>query len=262
MYDAYGLIYISADNRTAAPEKKRDSTQYAGEAGEHVDGRAVKDAFDYTIQLLIETPNKDMTNANAKIAAFNAAIREGGRCKRVTFYNDYKRVKIAGIPEIISEPTSFYRRQDGSVMDCVEVELKIRVDDPEECDFSTLAQYERYDKRDLTDGWWGYNETNGTVYMATANYARSLVTPVRKGDRITFTTKGVGAAWPLFIVNESRVALYSISELLEFNDELIESDYDGLLLVNCVDSAWDRFSVTIDRRDTEAGIMALNLSEP
>lgn len=138
---AWGLIYVEADKRTEAPIKQHDSTSYIGEAGEHVDPRTVQAAFDYTVTFLIETPNTNMSNANAKIAAFNKALytQETGSgirtYKTVTFYNDRDRVKIVGIPEPIAEPTEFYRRQDGSVMDCVEVKLKIRVPDPTKCDF-------------------------------------------------------------------------------------------------------------------------------
>lgn len=138
----WGLIYIEADKRTEAPIKQRDATTYIGEAGEHTDPRTVQAAFDYTVKFLIEAPNTNMSNANARIAAFNKALytQETGSVirtyKTVTFYNDRDRVKIVGIPEPIAEPTEFYRRQDGSVMDCVEVELKIRVTDPTQCDFS------------------------------------------------------------------------------------------------------------------------------
>jgi len=138
-YDKWGLIYVDSDNRTEAPVKERASTSYAEEAGEHVDARTVQAPFDYTATFLIECPNRNGENANAKIAAFNKALYDSEpgsdirRYKTVTLYNHYKRVKIVGIPEPISEPEKFYRRQDGRVMDCVEVKLKIRVADPREC---------------------------------------------------------------------------------------------------------------------------------
>ena len=59
------------------------------------------------------------------------------KCKTVTFYDDYKRVKIVGIPEVLDEAKSFYRMSGGGVLDCVEVELTIHVDNPKLCDFST-----------------------------------------------------------------------------------------------------------------------------
>lgn len=139
----WGFIYMDADERTEAPIKKRDSTSYAEEAGEHLDPRTVQDAFDYTAKFLIEAPNRNMVNANSKIAAFNKALYtqdpdSGVRTyKEITFFNDFNRVKIVGIPEPIAEPTEFYRRQDGRAMDCVEVELKIRVSNPSRCDFDT-----------------------------------------------------------------------------------------------------------------------------
>ena len=141
-YDKWGLIYLSADNRTEAPIKKRDTTSYAEEAGEHVDPRTVQDVFDYKATFLIEAPNQNLINANAKISAFNKALysQKAGSdirtYKEVTFYDDYKRVKIVGIPNPISEPTDFYRRQDGSIMDCAVVELTIHVNDPKKCDFN------------------------------------------------------------------------------------------------------------------------------
>lgn len=141
-YDKWGFIYLSADNRTEAPIKKLDTTSYAEEAGEHVDPRTVQDTFDYKVTFLIEAPNQNLVNANAKIAAFNKVLysqkadSDIRTYKEVTFYDDYKRVKIVGFPQPISEPTDFYRRQDGSVMDCAVVELTIHVSDPTRCDFN------------------------------------------------------------------------------------------------------------------------------
>lgn len=69
-YDAYGLIYISADHRLAAPTKGFEKTSYAEQAGENIDPRTVDDAFDYTVKFLVTCPNNDIVNANKKIAAF------------------------------------------------------------------------------------------------------------------------------------------------------------------------------------------------
>lgn len=147
IYDTFkkwGLIYISSDHRVEAPIKKRESTSYAEYAGENIDNRSVQDAFDYVVQFLIETPNKYLTSANAKIAAFNNALWEAEldedgvqigdvrKYKEVVFYNDYKRVKIVGYPEPIAEAKEFYRRE----RDCVLVEFKIRVSKPQKCDFN------------------------------------------------------------------------------------------------------------------------------
>lgn len=145
-YKGWGFIYMDADERTEAPIKTRETTSYAEEAGEHIDPRTVQDAFDYTVKFLIECPNCNLENANAKIAAFNKALYSASynsdirTYKEVTFYNDYNRVKIVGLPEPIAQPTDFFRRQDGSALDCAQVELKIRVSDPSKCDFNTSIQ--------------------------------------------------------------------------------------------------------------------------
>lgn len=142
-YTKWGFIYMRGDHRFAAPEKKRDTTSYVEEAGEHTDPRTVDDAFDYSAKFLIEAPNQNLVNANSKIRSWNEAVRERTtgsdikRCKTVTFYDDYKRCKIVGIPEIIAEvdESDYYRRQNGNIMDCVVVELKIHVSNPKLCDF-------------------------------------------------------------------------------------------------------------------------------
>lgn len=134
---------MSGDHRFAAPEKKRDESSYIEQAGVNADSRTVDDAFDYTAEFLIEAPNKNLVNANSKIKAWNDAVRERTagsdikHCKTVTFYDDYKRCKIVGIPEIIAEvdEDDYYRRQNGDVMDCVVVPLTIHVSNPNLCDF-------------------------------------------------------------------------------------------------------------------------------
>lgn len=143
-YKKFGFIYMSGDHRFAAPEKKRDKSSYAEEAGEHEDPRTVDDVFDYTAELLIEAPNENLVNANSKIKAWNDAVRERKsgsdvkRCRTITFYDDYKRCKIVGIPEIIEEVNKddYYRCQTGDVLDCVVVKLKIHVCNPGLCDFN------------------------------------------------------------------------------------------------------------------------------
>lgn len=139
-YTKWGFIYMEGDHRFAAPEKPRDTTSYAEEAGEHTDPRTVDDAFDYSAKFLIDTPNSNDINANSKIRAWNEAVRERTagsdikRCKTVTFYDDYKRVKVVGIPEIAAEveATDYYRRKG---MDCIVFTLKIHVSEPGKCDF-------------------------------------------------------------------------------------------------------------------------------
>lgn len=141
-YEGYGLIYKESDTRMEAPIKSRDTTSYVEEAGEHIDPRTVQDAFDYKVQFIVEAPNKNLQNANAKIAAFNMSLYTQATdsdirtYKEVVFYDDYKRVKIVGLPEPIAEPEEFYRRQNGNAMDCVVGVLTIRVSDPTKCDFN------------------------------------------------------------------------------------------------------------------------------
>lgn len=143
-YSKYGFIYKKSDRRFAPPEKKCDTSSYAEEAGEHIDNRTVYDAFDYSVEFIIECPNKNLMNANSKIAAFNEAIRESKEksdvktIKEITLYDYYKRCKIVGYPNLIStvDENSYFRRADGSAMDCVVVNLTIRVCDPNKCDFN------------------------------------------------------------------------------------------------------------------------------
>lgn len=149
-FTKWGLIYLESDHRTEAPIKKRESSSYAEDAGEHLDRRTVQDAFDYTVKFLIEAPNNNLENANVKIREFNDALwdwerdennaRVGDvrRYKQVTFHNDYKRVKIVGIPEPIAEPKEFYRHSKLGTMDCAVVEFKIRVDNPTLCEWDTV----------------------------------------------------------------------------------------------------------------------------
>ena len=145
-YEGWGFIVMgNGDDKKhfAPPEKKRDKSSYIEEAGAHEDPRTVDDEFDYKIEFLIETPNKNLVNANSKIAAWNNAVREKiagsdiKRCKTVTLYDDRMRCKVVGIPEIIADvdDKDFYRRQDGSEMDCVVVELVIHVSNPKLCQF-------------------------------------------------------------------------------------------------------------------------------
>lgn len=139
-YDFFRFIYVDADERTESPMKEFESTTYTEESGEHVDTRTVSDVFDYKVTFLIEAPNKDLLNANSVIARFNRELYEIDghvrRFKRVEFYNDYNRVKIVGIPRLISEPKEFFRHSNGKILDCVKVEFTIHVDKPDLCDYN------------------------------------------------------------------------------------------------------------------------------
>lgn len=139
-YEGYGLIYKKADNRTEAPIKKRDVTSYAEQAGDNTDPRTVQDAFDYKVSFIIDGQNRSLENVNAIVAAFNRKLytQPAGSdirtYKEVTFYNDFKRVKIVGLPEPIAEPTKMSRSKNG--YDFAEVEFVIHVSDPTRCDFN------------------------------------------------------------------------------------------------------------------------------
>lgn len=138
-FAAHKLIYKDADNRTEAPIKKRDVTSYAERAGENVDARTVQDAFDYKVRFIVDGQNSNLENVNAIVAAFNARLYTQApgsdirTYKEVTFYNDFKRVKIVGVPEPIAEPNEMKRSRNG--YDFAEVELTIHVSDPTKCDF-------------------------------------------------------------------------------------------------------------------------------
>lgn len=142
--EAFGFIYMGADNRTAPDEKKDAVSNYAEQAGENRDGRTVDAPFDYTARFLVEAPNHDLTNVNVKVNDFNRAIRATSensdvkRKKEITFYNLAKHVKIVGFPELISVPTECYNSDRGE-LEYAEVELKIRVSDPSKCDLELKA---------------------------------------------------------------------------------------------------------------------------
>lgn len=151
-YEGWGFIVMgNGDDKKhfAPPEKKRDKTSYAEEAGVHEDPRTVDDEFDYKIQFLVEAPNRNLVNANSRIKAWNDAVRvrKAGsdikRCKTVTLYDDRMHCKIVGIPEVMAEvgEGAFYRRQDGSAMDCVVATLTIHVSNPKLCDFDLPGSY-------------------------------------------------------------------------------------------------------------------------
>lgn len=139
-YVGYGLIYMSSDSIFAPPAKKRDSTSYPGEAGEHVDRRTVADAFDFKMEFALDvSTSRTPRRINAVIEKFNAAILEpieqGSDVKMaqpVTIHDYYKWRKITGIPQPISTPKEYYnvRGEQFAV-----VELELRVENPNLCDF-------------------------------------------------------------------------------------------------------------------------------
>ena len=137
--DAYGLVYISADTRFAAPIKEFEKTSYPEEEGEHILNKTVSDAFDYKVTWFIKADGS-LDNANAVIARFNSLLytQEGDMktFKQVTFYNDYKKAKIVGIPSPIQEATEFWRDSQSKQHDVVQVEWMMRVPKPSLCDFN------------------------------------------------------------------------------------------------------------------------------
>lgn len=137
--DEYGLIYLSADHRFAAPLKEFEKSSYPEEEGEHINAKSVDDAFDYKTTWFVKADGS-LDNANAVIARFNSLLytQEGDvkTFKQVIFYNDYKKVKIVGTPSPISEAKEFWRDQRGRQHDVVQVEWVIRVSKPSLCDFN------------------------------------------------------------------------------------------------------------------------------
>ena len=137
--DNYGLVYVSADSRFAAPIKEFEKTSYPEEEGEHILAKTVSDAFDYKVTWFVKADGS-LVNANAIIARFNSLLytQDGDlkEFKQVTFYNDYKKVKIVGTPTLIQEATEFWRDARGKQHDVVCVEWVIRVSKPSLCDFN------------------------------------------------------------------------------------------------------------------------------
>lgn len=143
--EAYGFIYLDSDKRVGAPSKGFESTSYPEEDGEHIIPYSVDAAFDYKVKFFVQATS--VANANAKIAAFNSALYDYitdenenptpvKMYKQVTFYNDYKRHKIVGYPQEISEAEDFWRDRTNQVNDVVVIEWTIRVNKPSLCDFS------------------------------------------------------------------------------------------------------------------------------
>ena len=137
--DGYNLVYISSDNRFDAPLKAMDKTTYPEQEGENSLGKSVSDAFNYKVEFFVKC-DKNINNANRCIKAFNDALYTTNgdvkEFKQVTFYNDYKKVKIVGIPTPIQEAKEFWRDAQQKQHDVVKVEWTIRVTKPSLCDFN------------------------------------------------------------------------------------------------------------------------------
>lgn len=139
--DAYGLVYVSSDHRFEAPIKEFDKTSYPEQEGENIIAKTVSDAFDYKVKWFVKADGS-LANANKVIANFNAKLYSKAEGQdvltfnTVTFYNDYKKVKIVGTPSLIQEATEFWRDANGKQHDVVCVEWVIRVSKPSACNFN------------------------------------------------------------------------------------------------------------------------------
>lgn len=158
-YKAHDLIYKESDNRTEAPIKERDESSYSEEAGVHTDPRTVQDSFDYTTEFIIDAQNRNLQNVNSVIAAFNKKLytQETGNdirtYKEVTLYNDYKRVKIVGLPSPIAELEELKRSRRG--YDYGLAKLTIHVDNPAKCE---------WDLEGYVSGVWADGTTSDQWY--------------------------------------------------------------------------------------------------
>ena len=142
--DAYGLVYLSSDTIFSPPLRAFESTKYPEQDGENIHPVTVYEPFDYKVRFFVNA-EKGLNNANQKIAAFNSLLYtkdDSGlkTFKRVVFYNDYKKVKITGYPNLIHSASEddFWRDSRGRQADVVCVEWTIRVDKPQECDFNLM----------------------------------------------------------------------------------------------------------------------------
>lgn len=141
----YGLIYLSADNVLSAPTKAFEKTTYPEQNGENLLPKTCDEAFDYKTVFFVKADGA-IENANKKISDFNALLytqqtgEDTKEYKQVTFYNDYKRVKIVGYPQPIHQATQFWRDKNNRVLDVVVVEWTIRVPNPSLCDFNIAEQ--------------------------------------------------------------------------------------------------------------------------
>lgn len=137
--EGYGLVYVSADKIFEAPIKEIEATSYPEQEGENTSNKAVRDAFDYKVVWFVKA-NGSLNNANKVIADFNSNLytQDGDimTFKKVSFYDDYKKVLIVGRPSLISNATEFWRDQSGKQHDVVCVEWTIRVTKPSLCNFN------------------------------------------------------------------------------------------------------------------------------
>lgn len=134
---SYGLVYLEADHVVGSPIKGFEETSYPEQRGVNILPKTVDDAFDYKVKFFVQATSVD--SANKKIKEFNDLLYSQTddikTFERVTFFNDYKHVKIVGYPSPISEATEFWRDPKNLVNDVVIVEWNIRVNDPSLCEY-------------------------------------------------------------------------------------------------------------------------------
>ena len=141
--EKYGLVYLSADTIFSPPIKDMEKTSYPEVDGENIIPIVLYKPFDYNIEFFVQA-SQGINNANNIISNFNKKLTKvdsfGRRIfKEVTFYNDYKKIKIVGYPSLIQEATEFWRDKSGKTHDIVCVKWTIHVVDPNKCDFNLMT---------------------------------------------------------------------------------------------------------------------------
>lgn len=262
-YDAYRLIYLKSDNRFAPPTKGFAKSSYPEQAGENVDPRTVDDAFDYSVTFCIEAPKRNIDSVNARIKAFNELMYSKQKDSDIktftefTFYNDHKAVKLTGIPEPIAEVSEDDIVQypiNGVVYNFAVVVLKLRVTDPNKCDWNLLSQKEQvYKGVDLKHVCWSVDARSFRVFQAEGyDEIWGLEIPIKKGSKITITTNIAPSIYyyiyTAVIADESGRQVWNSLDN-DLNDRTFTSDYDGTLYVNCDVNSKSIFSLTINNTD-------------
>jgi hypothetical protein len=136
----FGFIYIDSDKRVGPDLREFEVTTYPEQDGENILPKTSRAPFDYTVKFFIQASS--IASANDIIDTFNRRLYTVGAdglrtYKQVTFFNDYKRHKIVGVPYEISEAQDFWRDRKNQEFDVVLVEWKIRVTTPQLCEFKT-----------------------------------------------------------------------------------------------------------------------------
>lgn len=140
--DKHGLVYLYSDTLFSPPLRSFEATTYPEQDGENLHPVTTYEPFDYKVKFFVQA-EAGLKHANKIISDFNNLLfsEDSSGLKtfnRVTFYNDYKKIKIVGYPTLISavDEEDFWRDSGGRTADIVCVEWTIRVDKPQECDFN------------------------------------------------------------------------------------------------------------------------------